>query len=303
MIPTFAFPGESAPGQLGPMRRNATALDERVDPQQLVGGNALGDADDGPDTSVDRFVHGVRCERSRDEDHRLVRASLARRPQPCRTPVSLRRPATFAGGHTCNDVVRASGSGARENALRARQALDGSRVSVSTRIAIRPPARPRDGAVEHRRLRVEVGSEASLRMRRLLLLFVPSSRTTIGCFSSPSARPLGESRGRLPSHRVMPPKMLKKIDRTSRVDDLERVDDALRVPAPEIAEVGRPPARERHDVDRRHREARAVPEDADSPSSFTYVRPSRASASSRSAWQRRAARRCPRAGTVRCRRP
>ena len=47
-------------------------------------------------------------------------------------------------------------------------------------------------------------------------------------------------------------------------DDRERVDDTLRVAAAaEVAEVRRPAARERDDVDGRHRETRAVPEHAD----------------------------------------
>ena len=61
----------------------------------------------------------------------------------------------------------------------------------------------------------------------------------------------------------MPPKMLKKIDRTwCVVDDLERVDDALRVRPPRSQKLaGLPPANvTTSTVDI---EARAVPEDAD----------------------------------------
>ena len=60
--------------------------------------------------------------------------------------------------------------------------------------------------------------------------------------------------------------MLKKIAFTcgSLRDHRERVDDALRVAAAaEVAEVRRATARERDDVDRRHREPGAVPEHAD----------------------------------------
>ena len=60
--------------------------------------------------------------------------------------------------------------------------------------------------------------------------------------------------------------MLKKIDLHLRVagDHLERVDDALRAAAAaEVAEVRRPAADVRDDVDRRHREPGAVAEDPD----------------------------------------
>jgi hypothetical protein len=41
-----------------------------------VGGNVLGDADDRPDTRVDRLVDGVGGERAGDEDERGVRPSF-----------------------------------------------------------------------------------------------------------------------------------------------------------------------------------------------------------------------------------
>ena len=68
------------------------------------------------------------------------------------------------------------------------------------------------------------------------------------------------------SQRVIPPKMLKKIDFDLRVarDHLERVDDALgAAAAAEVAEVRRPAAGDDDHVDRRHRQPGAVAEDAD----------------------------------------
>ena len=57
--PDVRLPGRERPGAVRPDQADAATLDERVDPQHLVRGNALGDADDGPDAGVDRLVHGV----------------------------------------------------------------------------------------------------------------------------------------------------------------------------------------------------------------------------------------------------
>ena len=76
MIPTFALPGESAPGQFGPEQRDAARPDVVVDAEHVVRREALGDADHGLDAGVDRLVDRVGGEARRDEDHRRVRARL-----------------------------------------------------------------------------------------------------------------------------------------------------------------------------------------------------------------------------------
>ena len=68
------------------------------------------------------------------------------------------------------------------------------------------------------------------------------------------------------SQRVIPPKMLKKIDATcgSRVITSSASTTPSRAAAAaEVAEVRGPPAGDDDDVDRRHREPGAVAEDAD----------------------------------------
>ena len=51
MIPTFDLPGESAPGQFGPSMVTPLRPDVVVDPEHLVRGQALGDADHGRDAA------------------------------------------------------------------------------------------------------------------------------------------------------------------------------------------------------------------------------------------------------------
>ena len=76
MMPTFAFPGESAPGAIRAEHRHALRPDVRVDAQHLVGGQTLGDADHRANAGVDRLVDRVGGETGRDEDHRRVRTRL-----------------------------------------------------------------------------------------------------------------------------------------------------------------------------------------------------------------------------------
>ena len=66
----------------------------RVDPQHVVGGDALGDRDHRLDAGVDGLVDGVGGERRGHEDHRRVGAVLADRlRRPCRARARPRRPA------------------------------------------------------------------------------------------------------------------------------------------------------------------------------------------------------------------
>ena len=80
MIPTFALPGESTPGQFGPIMRHAARADVGAQLQRVVRRDVLGDADDGADPGVGRLVDRVGGEARRDEDERRVRAR-ARRPR------------------------------------------------------------------------------------------------------------------------------------------------------------------------------------------------------------------------------
>ena len=126
MIPTFALPGESAPGQFGPISVMPAAAHVAVDPEHVVGRNAFGDHDHGLDAGVDRLVDGVGGERSRDEDHRRVRAVLRDRlGDGVEDGDAFDVLAALARGHA-RDEVRAVGAVAEavEAPLRAGQALD-----------------------------------------------------------------------------------------------------------------------------------------------------------------------------------
>ena len=109
------------------------------------------------------------------------------------------------------------------------------------------------------------GMPASARMRRPSSALVPSRRMTIGARrstrDSASTIPLATS-----SPRVMPPKMLMKIERTRlvEVDDLERGRHHVGVgAAADVEEVGRPATDLVDDVERAHGQAGAVGDDAD----------------------------------------
>src|SRR5215207_3089603 len=73
------LPRRQRAGAVRPEHRDALRADVVVDPQHLVGREPLSDADHGLDARVDRLVDGVGREAGRNEDHRRVRASLARR--------------------------------------------------------------------------------------------------------------------------------------------------------------------------------------------------------------------------------
>ena len=86
MIPTFALPGESAPGQFGPIMRHAARADVRVEPEHLVRRAAPSVMQiDGPDPRVDRLVDRVGRERAR-----------GRRPCVVFAPVSATASATVS---------------------------------------------------------------------------------------------------------------------------------------------------------------------------------------------------------------
>ena len=97
-----------------------------VDPQHLVRGQALGDADDGADPRVDGLVDRVGGEAGRDEDHRRVRAGLVDRlgdGVEDRDPLEV---LAALAGRDAGDDVRAVGAVAQrvERALAPGRALD-----------------------------------------------------------------------------------------------------------------------------------------------------------------------------------
>ena len=269
MIPTFAFPGESAPGQFGPDQPDPPPLDVRMDPQHLVDRHALGDADDRLHAGVDRLVHRVRGERRRHEDHGGVRAGLGCSGGDRVEDRDALDVLTALAGRHSRDDLRAVLPVAKavEATLGSRQPWTTSRVSVSTRMAIsrRRQLHGASGAVEHRRLRVHV--------RRVRLTEQPTSFLGVRPVEPDDDRVLDPHlRERLqdPASNLVaagdPAEDVEEDRAHVRVlrDDLERVDDALRVAAAaEVAEVRRPAADERHDVHGRHRQAGSVPEHPD----------------------------------------
>ena len=132
--------------------------------------------------------------------------------------------------------------------------------------SLMPRAPPRAG--RRRASSARRGGSAAPRRARICRpssAFVPSSRTTIG-----SSIDIWSSAARIPratsSQRVIPPKMLKKIERTSwsRVITSSASTTPSRIAAAaEVAEVRRPAARDDDDVHRRHRQPGAVAEDPD----------------------------------------
>ena len=60
MMPTLAWPGVVAPGQLGPTRRAPRAVDLGHDLEHVEGRDVLGDAEDRADAGVERLEDGVR---------------------------------------------------------------------------------------------------------------------------------------------------------------------------------------------------------------------------------------------------
>src|SRR2546427_646754 len=65
--------GRERAGAVRADHRHPARADVVVDAEHLVGGQALGDADDRLDARVDRLVDRVRGEARRNEDHRRVR--------------------------------------------------------------------------------------------------------------------------------------------------------------------------------------------------------------------------------------
>ena len=85
--------------------RHALGADVGVDAEHLVGGQALGDADDGADARVDGLVDRVGCKARRDEDHRRVRARLGDRVRDrVEDRDSLDVLAALARGHAGDDL-------------------------------------------------------------------------------------------------------------------------------------------------------------------------------------------------------
>ena len=215
---------------------------------------------------------------------RRRRSAAARTPSTCSRPRARRRPrrcrrpgcrstswpalARRDAGDDLRAVVAVAGR--VERALAARDALhDEARLGCHEdghlrRLPCELDRAPR--GVEHRALD-GTGWAGSRRRRswRPSSSDVPSSRTTIGTRTSSRS-----SASRMPratsSQRVMPPKMLKRIDRTfvSERMHLERGDDLLGLrSAADVEEVRGAAARLRDDVERRHHEPRPVAEDAD----------------------------------------
>ena len=254
MIPTFAFPGDSAPGQFGPTMRTSRPCDERVEAQHLVRRNALGDADDGPDARADRLVHRVRGERRRDEDHRRVRAGLGDgRGDRVEDGDALDVLPALPRRHARDDV-RAVRSVPKpvEAALGARQPLDDEagvgvdedRHQAASSTARRAPSSIVASVVRFGERRLGQDPPPLLGVRpvepdddRKLEPHLPDR------LQDP-ARDLVAARD--PAEDVEEDGAHLRVAR----DDLERVDHALRVAsAAEVAEVRGASAGERHDVD------------------------------------------------------
>ena len=170
MIPTFALPGESTPGQFGPIIVTPRAPDVGAEPEHVVHRDVLGDADDGRDPGVDRLVDGVGREARRDEDERGVGARLGDRlGDRAEDRDALDVLAALARRHAGDDV-RAVGAVAQavEAALAAGQALDDEpRVAVDQdrhqagRARSDDPVEPEDAAVD------AVGEQLADARRRL----------------------------------------------------------------------------------------------------------------------------------------
>ena len=80
MIPTFALPGDRMPGQFGPMRRRPGCAARCVETRSSSwAGMPSVIAMIELDAGVGRLEDRVGGEARRDEDHRRVRAGLARR--------------------------------------------------------------------------------------------------------------------------------------------------------------------------------------------------------------------------------
>ena len=274
MIPTLALPGDSTPGQFGPIRRESVPCEVVVDAQHVVRGNALGDADDRADARVRRLVDRVRGERRRHEHHRRVGAGLGHGlVHGVEDRDALDLLALLARGDAGDQVgAVVLVALAVELALPARSAPR-SRASCprSTRMAT-TPATPSFASFTTISAASSIvfagcscGASASARMRRPSSSLVPSSRTTIGTCTS-----IWSSAWRIPfatsSQRVIPPKMLNSTAFTFwiREQHLERGHDLIGLgAAAHVEEVRGAAARLRDHVERRHHEPGAVAEDSD----------------------------------------
>ena len=127
MIPTFALPGESTPGQFGPISVTPRARRYAREAEHVVRRDVLGDADDGRDARVGRLVDGVGGEARRDEDERSRSRRCA--STAAATVSKTGMPSTSwppLPGRDAGDDVRPVGAVAQaeEAALAAGQALD-----------------------------------------------------------------------------------------------------------------------------------------------------------------------------------
>ena len=69
MIPILALPGEITPGQLGPMSLDFDCAQYAPHLDHVVGGDALGDADNQRQPCVLGFQNRIGCKRWGHEDH------------------------------------------------------------------------------------------------------------------------------------------------------------------------------------------------------------------------------------------
>ncbi len=223
---------------------------------------------DGSDPCGDRLVHGVGRERCRDEDHRGVRTCLVDRAGDGvehRDPVDILTALPWRDSRHDVRAVRAVAETV-EPALgpgeplhdETRVRVDENRHQAASSTARRAPssivasverfesAASRKDATALLGIRaVEANDDRELEPH-LPHCLQDSAGDLVA--TSDAAEDVEEDRAHLLVAR----------------DHLERVDDALCVSAAaEVAEVRRPPTRERDDVDRRHRQSRTVSEHAD----------------------------------------
>ena len=255
------------PGQFGPTRRDvAGAREVVVDPQLVVGGDALGDGDDQGDAGVLGLEDRVGGEARRHEDHRRVGARLRHR---------------LVEGVEDGDAVEVLA------ALAGRDAGHDVRAVGLVVARVEGALAPGDARDAQARLAVDEDAHASSTTRRAASSMV-ASVWTLGSSAA------GEQRAAL---RVVGPvepdderharlDAVERLDQPARdlvaardaaedveqhgghrlvgEDHLDRAGDLVRLGAAAgVEEVRRPAAGQRDDVERAHDEAGAVAEDAD----------------------------------------
>ncbi len=279
MMPTLALPGERMPGAVGTdeARAGVVALEDVVDAQLVVRGDALGDRDDQLDAGGGRLEDRVGGEARRHEDHRRVRLHLGDGVGPAvEHGDALDVLSALAGGDAADDagavvavVERVEGALAAGDPgdAQARRLVDEDRHQAMAPTPLRPAARATTSSAASFIVvaACTLGSPASVSRRRPSTSLVPSRRTTNGTAGliSPKA---AISPSATTSQRVIPAKMLNEhgLDLVVGEDQVDGLLDRLGVGAAAgVEEVGGRAAGLRDDVERRHHEPGAVAEDAD----------------------------------------